>query len=596
MITAKITSSKNEHKKEVVYSGIPVSEGVVIGIVYKLDSGTKLSEERSIKKSEISEEILRFESALIQTRKELLEIQNKIAQAMGNDHANIFNAHLLVVEDLTILEEVTKRIESERKNAEFIFSEVMARFVKIFNDMEDEYLRERVYDIEDVTKRILRNLRGEKREDLSDLKGEVIVVAYDLSPSETAMMHKENVIGFATDIGGKTSHTAIMARSLGIPAVVGFHDISPQVLSGSKVILDGNKGLLIVNPKKETIRRYSDKKTVIKKYEHKLESLKDLDAVTPDGFKMELQGNIEMPEDVTTLLQNGATGVGLYRTEFCYMNRSDLPSEEELTSVYRQVVEDLNNQPVVIRTIDMGGDKFLCNLKLPEEMNPFLGWRAIRFCLEREDIFKTQLRAILRASAFGKAKLMYPMISNVTEVIQANGILKKCMKELRKEGVSFDEKLQIGAMIEIPSAGITADLIAEEVDFFSIGTNDLIQYTLAVDRVNEKIAYLYQPFHPAILRIIENVVEVGRKKNIEVSVCGEMAGDPAGAVILMGLGIETLSLSPSAIPKIKSVIRSVSFSESRNLIEKAKKCTTANEIKSLVDAVVKRVLPNFIQV
>jgi phosphotransferase system enzyme I (PtsI) len=585
----------NKRKKEVLYSGIPVSEGVVTGIVYKLDSGAKPPEERSIKKSEVSEEILRFQDALVQTRKELLEIQHKIAQAMGNDHANIFNAHLLVVEDLTILEEVTKRIETERKNAEFIFSEVMERFVKVFNDIEDEYLRERVYDIEDVTSRILRNLRGEKKEDLSNLTGEVIVVAYDLSPSETAMMHKENVIGFATDIGGKTSHTAIMARSLGIPAVVGLHDVSPEILSGSKVILDGNKGLLIVNPKKETLRRYSDKKTVIKNYEQKLGRLKDLDAVTPDGFKMELQGNIEMPEDVMTVLQNGARGVGLYRTEFCYMNRSDLPSEEELTSVYRQVVEGLKDHPVIIRTMDMGGDKFLCHLKLPEEMNPFLGWRAIRFCLEREDLFKTQLRAILRASAFGKTKIMYPMISNVTEVIQANRILKKCMRELKKENVRFDEHLEIGAMIEIPSAGITADLIADHVDFFSIGTNDLIQYTLAVDRINEKIAYLYQPFHPAILRIIENVVEVGRQKKISVSVCGEMAGDPAGAVILMGLGINTLSLSPNAIPKIKSVIRSVSFSESRDLIEKAKKCTTAGEIKSLVDAVVKRVLPNFME-
>ncbi|MBN2144636.1 MAG: phosphoenolpyruvate--protein phosphotransferase [Candidatus Aureabacteria bacterium] len=588
-------AKKSSQLDQIIYYGIPVSEGVVIGNVYKFDSGiSKPILERNIRKSEIASEVLKFENALIQTRKELLEIQTKIAEAMGSDHADIFNAHLLVLEDSTIMEEVTKRIQHELKNAEFIFSDVMKQFTKVFSEMQDEYLRERISDIKDVTRRILRNIKGEKKQDLTQIKEEVVVIAYDLSPSDTVLMHKENVVGFATDIGGKTSHTAIMARSLGIPAVVGLHDVSRRIPLGSTVILDGTKGLLIVNPVSDTLKKYSDTKSLIEIYEENLKSLKNIETVTKDGRKIELHSNIEMPEDIQSLLSHGALGVGLYRTEFCYMNRTDLPSEDELFHVYSKVVRKMNPKPVVIRTMDMGGDKFLSHLKLPVELNPFMGWRAIRFCLERIDIFKTQMRAILRASAFGKTKIMYPMISNLNEVIQANSILKKCMKELKNEHLDYDENIEIGIMIEIPSAAITSHFLANHVQFFSIGTNDLIQYTLAVDRINERIAYLYQPFHPGVLRLIQMVVQAASKNKVDVSVCGEMAGDPAGAIILVGMGITKLSLSSMFIPKIKSILRAITYAEAEDLVNKTMHCSQAVEIKELVDPIIKRVVPNFV--
>ena len=578
---------------EITYTGIPVSEGVISGVIFKLDSGPKPIVKYDIDRSKTAEEISRFENAIIQTRREILDIQSKISKAMGSVHASILNAHLLLIEDFTIIEEVIKRIQKESKNAEHIFSDVMERFTKVFSQMEDEYLRERVSDIKDVTRRVLRNLSGEKHQEFPSTMENIIVLAYDLSPSETTLMHKENVVGLATDIGGKTSHTAIMARSLGIPAVVGLHDVSSKIPNGAPVILDGTRGILIVNPSQETIRKYEDKKSILENYEHQLQALKELPAATQDGHEITLHGNIELPQDTGSVLSHGAMGIGLYRTEYCYMNREGLPSEDDLFNMYREVIQKMEGKPVIIRTLDIGGDKFLCHMKLPDEINPFLGWRAIRFCLERVDIFKTQLSAILRASAFGPTAVMYPMISNVTEVIQANHILKKCMKELKAEGKAYDEKIKVGIMVEIPSAAIAADLIAPHVDFFSIGTNDLIQYTLAVDRINEKIAYLYQPLHPSILRLLQIVIGVGHNSKVDVSCCGEMASDPSAVLLLIGMGIKKLSLSPIAIPKIKSIIRSVKFSECRDLLDKALKCSTADEIKSLLDSVVKRILPVF---
>lgn len=589
-------SPRSSALTEITYTGIPVSEGVSIGKIFKLDSGPKPIVEYEIEESQVADEVSRFENAIIETRREILEIQEKISKAMGSTHASILNAHLLLIEDFTVIEEVIKKIQKEKKNAEYIFFSVMEKFSNVFNQMEDEYLRERIADIKDVTRRVLRNLFGEKKQEFPDTKEKIVVLAYDLSPSESTLMHRENVVGLATDIGGKTSHTAIMARTLGIPAVVGFHDVSSKISNGTSVILDGTRGLIIVNPKEETIRQYEDKKIILESYEEQLKNLKDQPAVTLDGRRIELDGNIELPEDSLLVMSHGGEGIGLYRTEYCYMNRSGLPSEDEQFEVYKDIIQKMGGKPVTIRTLDIGGDKFLCHMKLPEEINPFLGWRAIRFCLERVDIFKTQIRAILRASAFGKTKIMYPMVSNVTEVIQTNHILKKCMKELKNEGKAFDNHLQSGIMVEIPSTAVSADIFVPHVDFFSIGTNDLIQYTLAVDRVNEKIAYLYQPMHPSVLRLIKNVIRVGQDKKIDVSICGEMAGDLAAALLLIGLGIQKMSLSPIVIPKIKSIIRSVNYSECREIAEKAMFFSTADEIKGLFDPLVKKILPSFFNV
>lgn len=587
---------KSTSLTEITYTGIPVSEGVSIGKIFKLDSGPKPIVEYDIEESQIAEEVSRFENAIIETRREILEIQEKISKAMGSTHASILNAHLLLIEDFTVIEEVIKKIQKEKKNAEFIFFSVMEKFSAVFNQMEDEYLRERIADIKDVSRRVLRNLFGEKKQEFPDTKEKIVILAYDLSPSESTLMHRDNVVGLATDIGGKTSHTAIMARTLGTPAVVGLHDVSSKIPNGTSVILDGTRGLIIVNPKEETIRQYEDKKIILESYELQLKNLKDQPAVTLDGRRIELDGNIELPADSLLVMSHGGEGIGLYRTEYCYMNRSGLPTEDEQFEVYKDIIQKMNGKPVTIRTLDIGGDKFLCHMKLPEEINPFLGWRAIRFCLERVDIFKTQIRAILRASAFGKTKIMYPMVSNVTEVIQTNHILKKCMKELKNEGKAFDSHIQSGIMVEIPSTAISADIFTPHVDFFSIGTNDLIQYTLAVDRVNEKIAYLYQPMHPSVLRLIKNVVRVGQEKKIDVSICGEMAGDLASSLLLIGLGIQKMSLSPIVIPKIKSIIRSVNYSECREIAEKAMSFSTADEIRDLFDPLVKKILPSFFNV
>ncbi|MCK5706041.1 MAG: phosphoenolpyruvate--protein phosphotransferase [Candidatus Aureabacteria bacterium] len=581
--------------EERVYHGIPVSPGIAAGKTYVFDHEEDTITKKQLTEADIPIEIVRLEKALIETRREITEIQKKIADSIGVTHAEIFNAHLLVLEDRTFLEEIIKEIEASKVNVEFVFINVMEKYVRAFSEIEDDYLKERISDIQDVGKRVLHNLLGKRRKDLSTLEDEVIVIAFDLSPSDTALMHKDNVIAFATDIGGKTSHTAIMARSIGIPAVVGLHNLSQQVLTGDDIIIDGNKGIVYVNPSDNTKQFYTDKKFQFLDYEKHLESVRDLPSVTKDGKTVVLQANIEMPEDIPSIISHGAKGIGLYRTEFIYMNRSDLPSEEEQYIAYRKAAEAMAPKSVVIRTMDMGGDKFLSHLQLPKEMNPFLGWRAIRFCLERHDIFKTQLKAILRASEFGNVKMMYPMISGINEIKQAKVILDEAKEELKKENKHFDENMPVGAMIEIPSAAITADIMAKHVDFFSIGTNDLIQYSLAVDRVNEKIAYLYDPMHPAVLRLVKRVIDAAHDAGITVSMCGEMAGDPASVVFLVAMGIDELSMSPFSIPEIKTLIRNLDFSEMKQVVDRIMKMETPEEISSLANKCVEKYLPEIFQ-
>ncbi len=599
MVAKKKTPSgskePSQKKSEITYRGIPVSPGFVIGKVYKFESPLYPAvQERSITDAEVPLEIARFENALIKTRKQILDIQKNIAEAMGMEHAEIFNAHLLVLEDRVLVEEVIKELESRKKNIETIFLAISDKYAKIFSNINDDYLKERASDIKDVTRRVVKNLLGQEHKDLSTLEEEVIVVAHDISPSDTALMHKENVIGFATDIGGRTSHTAIMARTLEIPAVVGLVDISEKVQAGEILIIDGNRGIIIVNPTKTTMERYGKERTRLELYEEELAQLREVPAETLDGYRINIGANIEMPEDVPSVIAHGAKGIGLYRTEFFYMNRTDLPSEEEHYQAYFNVAKQMYPHSVIIRTIDLGGDKFLSQLDIPREMNPFMGCRAIRLCLARPEIFKVQLRAIMRASALGNIKLMYPMISGIQEVRDANALLQEVKEELEQEGISYDTSMEVGVMIEVPSAAVTADILAKEVDFFSLGTNDLIQYSMAIDRVNEKIAYLYEPTHPAVLRLIKMTIEAAHKEKIWVGVCGEMASEPTLALLLIGLGVDEVSCSSVIIPELKRTIRSVSFKQIKDLVLEVSSFSDSYAIRDRLQSFIHEHVPNVI--
>ena len=578
----------------VVLKGIGVSPGIVIGRAFLLDNEDVVISKRQINENQVPEEIVRFEEALAQARSDILRIQKKISAEIGVEHSDIFNAHLLILEDRALLEEIVNKLKKEKVSVEYAFNEVLKKYTQIFSRIDDEYLRERASDIADVGKRVLRHLLGKQRHTLANLVTEKIVVAYDLSPSDTALMHKEKVIGFITEIGGRTSHTAIMARALEIPAVVGLGNIRNQIRPQDVLIIDGSKGEVVISPGRVTIERYQQKRKKIADLIKGLDKLKKLPAQTLDGCRIELAANIELPDEIPSVIAHGADGIGLYRTEFFYMNREDLPTEGEHFQAYRRVAEEIFPRSAIIRTLDLGGDKFLSHLEIPREMNPFLGWRAIRFCLARPDVFKTQLRAILRASAYGKLKIMYPMISGLEELKAANRILEEVKEELRQTNVPFDQEMEVGVMIEIPSAALTSDILSKEVDFFSIGTNDLIQYCLAVDRANEKIAYLYEPTHPAILRLLKNIIDAAHNAGIWVGLCGEMGSDPVLVILLLGLGLDELSISSLNILEIKKVIRSVNLKEAQEITRHALSLSSAKEIKEFVYEKVKKILPEMI--
>jgi phosphotransferase system enzyme I (PtsI) len=574
-----------------ILKGIQASPGIAIGRTFLFDARQFMVPSRKIRESDIPGEISRFEEALIKTRTEILDIQKKITEEMGTHHAEIFNAHLLVLEDRMLIEEVIERLKRERRCVESIFTKVLEKYIAVFSKMDDEYLRERISDIDDVGRRILRNLLGAKEKSLSELKQKVIVVAYDLSPSDTATMHKKHVMGFVTDIGGRTSHTAIMAKSLEIPAVVGLEKATAKISPGDTLIVDGNEGVVIVNPDRATLKKYQARQQLFVKFGKTFSNLRNKPAQTLDGHRVEISANIELPEEIDSVISHGAEGIGLYRTEYFYMNRRGLPSEDEQFRAYKNVVTKLSGRRVIVRTLDLGGDKFLSQLEVPREMNPFLGWRAIRFCLAKPEIFKVQLRAILRASAFGNINLMFPMISGIEELRQAISVLDEAKKELRARKVKFNEKIGVGAMIEIPSAALTCDLLAKEVDFFSIGTNDLIQYSLAIDRVNEKIAYLYKPTHPAVLRLIKNIIDAGHGQKIWVGLCGEMAGEPGFCLILLGLGLDEFSMSPVVIPEVKYIIRNVRFKDAKEIAEKTLRLSTAEEVDNFLSRRLDELIP-----
>jgi phosphotransferase system enzyme I (PtsI) len=546
--------------------------------------------------AELTQEVERLEKALVVTRQQILEIQRKVGEGMGAQEGSIFDAHLLVLEDRTLLDEVVRVIREKKVNAEHAFHTVAERYAATLATIEDEYLRERASDMRDVTTRVLNNLLGlEEEADLRHLKEPCIIVSHDLTPSKTAQFDKRKVLGFATDVGSKTSHTAIMARSLRIPAVVGLKDVSGQVESGQYALLDGLNGVLIVNPSDQALFEYGQLILRQATLQERLRDLLSEPAVSLDGCRVPLNANIEQAADAEQVKANGADGVGLFRTEYLFLNRERLPGEEQQYQAYREAAVALKPLPVVIRTLDLGGDKFLAHMQMPTELNPFLGWRAIRISLQERDIFRAQLRAILRASAEGNLKLMYPMISGLDELKQANALLEEYKAELRQEGIPFDEHLEVGAMIETPSAAIVADLLAKRVKFFSIGTNDLIQYSLAVDRMNEKIAHLYEPTHPAIVRLIKSTVDAAHKQNVRVTVCGEMAGDPVLASLLLGLGVDELSAAPSLIPSLKFLVRRLKLSEARELAAFALECESASEILAHCQALTWEIAPGLFE-
>jgi len=565
-----------------VFRGVGVSPGIAIGKVLVLEVRRPRAVKESLEPAAVPEEAARLRRALESSRAQILEIQQRIASELGEQYGRIFDAHLLILEDRRLLEETVRMVERERVNAEYAVQQVLEPVRQAFSRIEDGYLRERRSDVDDVGDRLLRNLLGHRPALQLDQARDVILFAHDLSPSETAQLHPGSILGVATETGGRTSHSAIMARSLEIPAVVGIEQICGQVANQETVILDGGEGLVIVAPDREILGHYQARKQHFEYVGRTLHKLGALPAETQDGYRIRVSANIEFPGEMAQAKAHGAEGVGLYRSEFLYVNRPDLPVEQEHFSVYRGVVAEMHPHPVIIRTLDFGGGKLTSAIQLAAEENPSLGLRAIRLCLRQPGLFRVQLRAILRASVFGTLRIMYPMISGVAEVRAANLILEEVKQELRREGVPFDPGIQVGAMIEIPSAAMVADLLAREVDFFSVGTNDLIQYALAIDRVNEQVAYLYEPLHPAVLRLLRGVVAAAHNEGIWVSMCGEMAGDPLFSMLLIGLGFDELSMTPASVPLMKRIIRAVSYGQAAELAGRVFGCATAQEVEQFL--------------
>ena len=566
-------------RQEIQFEGAGVSTGSAFGKIHVVRDDLDDVARYRISPSQVPDEIGRFETALIQTRMQILEMQQRIAESIGAKDAAIFDAHLLVVEDRTLIDEVLRKLETDLCNVEWVFQEVATRYAETLNKIDDPYLRERALDIQDVTKRVIRNLQGKAPKTFLRLSEPHILVAHNLTPSDTASMNRERVLGIVTDLGSRTSHTAIMARSLNIPAIVGLHDITAKLETGQYVLVDGTDGLLIVDPTPETLARYAEIESRRARVVAQLKELRETRSTTRDGCHIVLSANIELPEDVDAVAANGAEGIGLYRTEFLYLNRNTLPTEDEQYETYRKVAERVRPDPLIIRTFDLGGDKLAPGtVDITDELNPFLGWRAIRFCLENVDILKTQLRAILRASAVGNVRIMFPMISGLDELRRAVAVLAECKEELHSSKIDIAKQIEVGAMIEIPSAAISASVLAREVDFFSIGTNDLIQYALAVDRVNERIAHLYEPTHPAVLRLLKMIADAAHANDIWVGVCGEMAGDIALVPLLLGLGMDELSASATLVPRVKRAVQSLTIAECGQLVDETLKLQTPSQI------------------
>jgi phosphoenolpyruvate-protein phosphotransferase len=563
-------------------SGIPASPGIVFGKALVLKEEKIVLDMQKIKDSQVDEEIARFYAGREAAVEQLNSIKERAYQSLGEEKAAIFEGHLMILEDEELEEEIIDYLRSNHVNAAVATNVVIDQQVAILSEIDDEYLKERAGDIRDIGNRLIKNILGMHIVDLGEINEEAILVAYDLTPSETAQLNLDKVLGFVTDIGGRTSHTSIMARSLELPAIVGTNNVTELVNTGDFLILDALNNVVYVNPSQEDIQRLKALQTKLADEKAELAKLKDLPALTLDGHRVDVVANIGTIRDIEGAERNGAEGVGLYRTEFLFMDRDQLPTEEEQFIAYKDVVEAMNGNLVILRTMDIGGDKELPYLDLPKEMNPFLGWRAIRIALDRREILNAQLRAVLRASAYGKLAVMFPMIISVEEIRELKSVIEELKVELRNEGKAFDENIQIGVMVETPSAAVNAKFLAKEVDFFSIGTNDLTQYTLAVDRGNELISHLYNPMSPSVLSLIKQVIDASHAEGKWTGMCGELAGDERATVLLLGMGLDEFSMSAISVPRIKKLIRNVNYQDAKLLAEKALQQPTAAEIERLV--------------
>ena len=581
-----------EQKQEIRLTGIPASPGIAIGTALVLGSRITDIEKNHIRQEDVESEVNTLEQAIDTTKKLVLELQEKVLKELKDQEARIFDAHLLILDDYTLINSVKEAIKNNLVSADYAFYDKIQYYVKAIGRIKDPYMKERGADIRDVASRVIANMHGKEFEELKKLPGQRIIISTELNPSDTILMDRENVQAFATETGSRTSHAAIIARSMNIPAVVAVAPNISQVRSGDILIVDGYQGIVIINPSVASLNFYTRKETIGGKINEDLMGEINLRPETIDGYRIQLTANIEVLEDVKEAEKHKVAGIGLYRTEYLYINSNDLPDEDQQYKAYSTVVVEMGNKPVIIRTLDLGGDKIKTNVNLYLEKNPFLGYRAIRLCLGNIELFKTQLRAILRASVHGNVKIMFPMISCMEEVDKSLLVLEETKKELHSKNIPFSKSMEIGIMIETPSAAILADKLAAKVDFFSIGTNDLIQYTLAVDRTSEKVAYLYQPTNPSILTLIKYVVDAARKHGIWVSVCGEMAGDPQYIPLLMGLGISELSMSPVSINLIRKIIRNSRMYEAEELVEKALNCSTADEALGHSLNYLKKIVPD----
>ncbi len=578
----------NKIKCKYVMQGVPASPGIAISKVFKLKGESIRVDPTIVDDSSVDTEIEKFMNAVEKSKSELKSLQNKIVHKVGQESAKIFDVHQLLLEDSVVIEETIHIIKEENKSAEFAFYHIMQKYENTLNGTSINHFQNRSSDLRDVKRRVIRHIQGDRTNHLKQLSGSAVIVTNDLTPSDAVILDRRKVLGFATALGGRTSHAAIMARSMEVPAVVGLRRIFNLVEDGDRIVIDGNEGKVLIQPEEKTVKHYRQLQEKYYDTGRKLEEVRDLKCLTIDGKEIELSANLEFSDEAESVKSHGAKGVGLYRTDYIYLAKKELPTEDEQYQEYTKIIKKISPDPVIIRTMDLGGDKLPESFLIPPQENPFLGWRAIRISLERKDIFNAQLRAILRASAAGNVKILFPMISSLDEIHECKKMLESAKSELKKEDIECDEDIEIGVIIEVPSAALLADKIAKEVDFLSIGTNDLVQYLLAVDRGNERIAYLYQHLHPAILRMIKQIIMAGHHEGVWVGMCGEMASDPLSTLILVGMDLDEFSVSPIAVPEIKKIIRSTEYREAARIAKKVLQFEKASEVERFMTKVVRK--------